>query len=402
MFGPQDVNDYISAVRQTGRRSPLVRVSLLPRSLAQATQLQFLAYSIIPVTAHGDLAADGATAAYVAMPHVFARTKAGCGQWDTANAKAARLTSKGFADAGDPASTAEGILGRIIAVYGLPGAGSGKPDAEVFPARPTLPARKPARRAPETRGTASPARPERKGPILDDTRPPLSGETPGQAFELLRTRVAGAFAQSDIRRRQLELGESWNYSICGLPLQVGKRLLLGLKWGADRSVRHSAQSAMPGKESYREVKGYPFIARSLRYLDKYVGRIEGLNYLNVLPFRAPDVSFLTARDWDLGINAFFLDVIDYLNPPLTVILGTTAVSELGPHVPLDYRTVSVSGGSKSVNAHLGLIQGRVARHPFIALPHPNTPLTAAARPAIWAEAFHNWKPSRFESANPDN
>lgn len=154
MFGPQDVKDYINAVRQTGNSSPLVRVELLPRSVAQATQAHFLAYSIIPVDASGGLATDGARCSYVAMPHVFARTKDGCGQWMTPRAKAAKLTSKGFADSLNPVAAATEILRRIVAVYGLPDGSQARPQQDQRAAVPQLPAASPlveVRRSPSPR-----------------------------------------------------------------------------------------------------------------------------------------------------------------------------------------------------------------------------------------------------------
>ena len=212
-------------------------------------------------------------------------------------------------------------------------------------------------------------------------------ENPEAIFERLRRKVADAFEGSDIRKRQTDLGESWAYSVCGLPLLPRKPLLLGLNWGADRSVRHISQATMPNSASYSSVARYPFIGRSLPYLLRYFGPLEQSNYLNVLPFRTPDVSFLSPRDWEVGIRAFFVPVMDYLQPPLTLILGTTAVNELASHVKFDYSTVTVRSGAKNVNAHVGTIFGTQGRYPFVALPHPNNRLTGEARERIWASAF---------------
>ncbi|MBA4179505.1 MAG: hypothetical protein C0506_02855 [Anaerolinea sp.] len=212
-------------------------------------------------------------------------------------------------------------------------------------------------------------------------------ENPEAFFARIRREVSIAFEQSDIRKRQTDLGESWNYSICGLPLRPRKPLLLGLKWGADSAIRHAPQDTMPTSSAYSSVVRYPFIDRSLPYLARYFGSLEQSNYLNVLPFRAPDLSYLTPRDWDLGIGAFFAPVMEYLRPPLTLILGTTAVNQMAPHVRLEYSTVSVTSNAKNVNAHVGVIVGSGARHPFIALPHPNNRLTGDARSRIWAAAF---------------
>ena len=375
MFGPSDVDDYLNAESQTGRRNPLVPVRLLSRRMEQATRGQFLAYSIIPVTAQGELATDGASTAYLGMPHVFARTRAGCGQWNTPKAKLAKLTSAGFANAPDRASAAEEILKRIIAVYGLPNGSSNGGNA----AEP-----------PGPRTPAEPMQTVAEMPQFAARREPIGvarDEGPARFFERIRGQVAAAFAKSDVYVRQREIGKQWNYSICGLPLVPGNPLLLGLNWGANPSVAHAAQITMPGDEAYAEVANYRFVARSAALLRRHVGDIQSLNYLNVLPFRSPDIQALTRRDWELGINAFFFETVDYLRPPVTVVLGTSAVSELAAHMNLRCDTIAVSDGGRQARAYVGTMATKRDSYKFVALPHPNNALTSGARAELWAQAF---------------
>ena len=381
MFGPADTDDYISAVRQTGRRTPIVRVTLFPRDLRSASQGDFLSYSIIPIDGRGRLAVDGGSTEFVAMPHVFARTRDGCGQWNTPSAKRAKLTSNGFANDPDRRASAEALLGRIIAEYGLPGSSTpnSEPDERPTGSRPPPTEPDPIEgTAPEVVEAEAEGAADRGGSDQD--------ETPSTFFDRIRGQVDAAFLRSDVYQRQRELNESWAYSICALPLRPGQPLLLGLNWGADRATRHTAQSRMPGPSEYRSVASYAFISRSAALLRRYLGEIDELNYLNALPFRSPSLEELTAKDWRIGVDSFFLETIDYLHPPLTLILGTTAVTQLDRYMRIEYQTVTVVAG-KRVNSHVGYIHGTRTKHRFVALPHPNNRLGNDVRAAIWEKTF---------------
>lgn len=143
---------------------------------------------------------------------------------------------------------------------------------------------------------------------------------------------------------------------------------------------------MPGPSEYRSVASYAFISRSAELLRRYLGEIDELNYLNALPFRSPSLEELTAKDWRIGVDSFFLETIDYLHPPLTLILGTTAVTQLDRYMRIEYQTVTVVAG-KRVNSHVGYIHGTRTKHRFVALPHPNNRLGNDVRAAIWEKTF---------------
>jgi hypothetical protein len=207
-------------------------------------------------------------------------------------------------------------------------------------------------------------------------------------FRYILAKVESSFGRSDIKSRQEQLGEKWYYSVCALPLQRKQNLLLGLKWGADRQTRHAPQRQQPGSAAVAEVSGYPFIRKSLPYLSPHFGALANLNYLNVCPFRAPQLPFLTPRDWQLAIDDFFLETIDYLEPPRTVIIGTTDVKQLEARHLAESKPVRVTNGTESATGYTGVILGRGgARYPFGAVPQPTYALTNATRHMIWEKVF---------------
>ncbi|MEO9254736.1 MAG: hypothetical protein ABI305_04305, partial [Tepidiformaceae bacterium] len=209
-------------------------------------------------------------------------------------------------------------------------------------------------------------------------------------FRHILAKVEAAFERSDIKKLQERLGEKWFYSVCALPLHRDKDLLLGLNWGANRQTGHTRQTKQPGPSVIADVAGYPFVRRSLPLLTRYVGELASMNYLNVCPFRSPEIADLTPLDWRLAIDEFFLETIDYLHPPLTVILGTTNVAALAECNLVEFEEIRIADCGKSVKGFRGVIIGREGkRHPFGAVPHPNNALTSSARALIWHKVFGN-------------
>lgn len=368
MFSHRFVEDYINAVRARGHRSPLVPANEVSSFTTAAKLDDFLGYSIIPVTQEGALAPTGETTAFVAMPHVFRRTRDGCGaSIDLAKARAAGLTVDGLGKYPSPRAEAQRRLQNLVEAYGLPNA-----------------------TAPQDReaGDAAPSRPAEPASSPQATISRVEAGSDAQLFQRLLQRVRAAFERSDVKRRQESLDESWHYSICALPLRPGQPLLLGLNWGADRHARHTPQLMEPQRGAFAEVQNWNFIRRSDGLLRRYFAPVQELNYLNVCPFRSPDTSCLTESDWKLAIEEFFLDALDALRPPRVLLLGASGAPQLGRFGLVTTRVVSVDDNGRSVNAHVGTIRGRERRGiPFFALPHPNNKISSGARDAIWAEAF---------------
>lgn len=388
MLGPNFVEDYINAVRSYGCRSPLVPASSLATPLQSLTLEDCLSYSVIPVTSGGRLARGGSDAAFVAMPHVFKRPKQGLGnRIDLDKAKRAGLRQAGFAPKdgagmGEAKRYAGELLDRIVDVYGLP-AQDPQPTPPTDDGPPTVVT---AAAPPST--DAAPAIPEPphsvRPPAHDQATP--TGED--DFFRHILAKVEAAFERTDIKKLQERLGEKWFYSVCALPLRRDKDLLLGLNWGANRRTGHVPQSQQPGRSATTEVAGYPFVRRSLPLLTRYIGELASMNYLNVCPFRSPEIADLTPLDWRLAIDEFFLETIDYLRPPLTVILGTTNVAALAERNLVEFEEIRTADGGKSVKGLRGVIIGHEGkRHPFGAVPHPNNALTSSGRALIWHKVF---------------
>jgi hypothetical protein len=313
------------------------------------------------------------------MPHVFKRTKDGCGdRIDQANARAAGLTTAGLGKYPDMNGEAARRLENMVRVYGLPSADAAQPKPELGePLRHATapPADAGTDEAPVERALASdPA--------------PAPAIRKGELFQHLLVQVNYAFEQSDIKRRQKAIGRAWFFDVCGLPLRPGKPLLMGLNWGVDSSAQHRPQLVEPDASSFATVSGWAFVARSERLLQRYFHPVRELNYLNVCPFRTPDISYLTDRDWQISIDNFLMDAIDGIRPSRVLLLGASGVSRLARLGAVQTRVVAVDDNGRAVNAHVGTISGRTTKGiPFYALPHPNNKIGGAAREAIWSKAF---------------
>ena len=302
------------------------------------------------------------------MPHVFKRKHDGCGdRIDQAKARAAGLTVDGITKYPDLEAEARRRLGKIVAVYGLP------PREETGAGTPR------SRAASDTNASEQTIEPQVASQRLSDE---------GDLFQELLVKVHNAFQECDIRKRQEAAGQHWYYDICGLPLRPQKPLVLGLNWGVDRSARHEPQLSEPTASALRDVRTWTFVARSEPFLRHFFAPLEDLNYLNVCPFRTPDISYLSDRDWRDSVEHFLLDAIDGISPSRVLLLGASGASRLSTLGVTETRLVSVDDNGRAVNAHVGTISGRVAKEiPFFALPHPNNKIGAAARQAIWAKSF---------------
>jgi len=387
MFNADLVDDYINGVKAHGYRNPIVPISSLATQFTGARIDAFIAYSVIPVSANGKLASDATTVQFVAMPHVFKRKNQGCGdRIDPELAKQARLVVDGFGPKrGTPTDLwpaamatarmqAEDLLERIVPVYGLPDGPA--PTGESVVARrvalPTHPAQDTSLRP---------------GAIVLEPPAPAPPTDSDDFFYYLLAKVSAAFEKSDICAYQRREGLEWWFAVCALPLRRNTNLLTGLKWGVDPQALHHPQAAPPAAAEVADVASWRFIARSRPFLERHVAPFSGFNYLNVCPFRAPKLTYLTNRDWQLAIDHFFVEAIDYLKPPMTVIIGTTDVKVLAERGLVDYEPVKVRMEGKTETGYRGVIHGKVAKHRFGAVPQPTYAMTNAARDAVWAEVF---------------
>ena len=212
-------------------------------------------------------------------------------------------------------------------------------------------------------------------------------------FCSLRDAVATAFDRSPVRRLQESRGEAWSWSVCALPLQRGRDLLLGLNWGCD-GTGHQPQEGPPENSAIEEIRKEPF-GRAVHDLLARHGRdLAQMNYFNICPFRSPNISELTEDDWGLAVHRFFLPALDAIAPPRTLILGTTAVNQLNELAPRVGRSLiadlawhAIREGGPAAGWGRGMLVGDAGRHPFIVLPHPQARLGGEVRNRIWAEAF---------------
>jgi hypothetical protein len=204
-----------------------------------------------------------------------------------------------------------------------------------------------------------------------------------RVFGELVLQVRHAYAESDARRA----GERWGYQLCALPLRRDRNLLLGLNPGA-RNLADWRAEEDNGASTERQIRSWKFIQSSLPLINEHFGRLEDLNYFNVCPFRTPSADLLTDRDWELGIESFFLDAIDYVAPPELLLLGLSGAETLRRFGRAEYDDVSFEGTSgRRVRAYIGVIKGRKERHRFVAVPHPRNRIRTADRERIWDQAF---------------
>lgn len=207
-------------------------------------------------------------------------------------------------------------------------------------------------------------------------------------FEYICHKVERAYSASDVRM----LNRNWSWSICALPLRVNHDLILGLNWGGDGTF--NPQDELPtSKDAVEEIRTYSFIKRTSDLLYEYGFDLDNINYLNISPFRTPKVHQLSIRDWNLSLNEFFVDMIDFLSPNRTLLLGTSGVTTLksicinGDLSLIDklqeYKVVN----GKTTTGYQGVIRGKVGEHRFFAVPHPCARISSQTRQAIWSEVF---------------
>lgn len=208
----------------------------------------------------------------------------------------------------------------------------------------------------------------------------MTGE---ELFARTLPKVAAAFRSSDVKRLQERLGQDWYYELCFLPLVPQQPLLLGLNPGRD-PAGHTPQTQYPTDARYAEVMNWRFVNRSLKWITRHLGSVRDLNYFNVCPFRSQSLADLTDRDWRLGIESFFLDVIDFVAPSKVAVLGTSGVHRLEAMNLTKSRDIGiVSKEGRRINARVGVVLGREGSYPFFAVPSPNNALSDADRDAIW-------------------
>ncbi len=119
--------------------------------------------------------------------------------------------------------------------------------------------------------------------------------------------------------------------------------------------------------------------------------LRQVNYFNVCPFRAPAITELAGTDWALAIDRFFLPMLDFLEPPCTLLVGLQAVEELERQRHLDGPPVWLPppGGRGTPTGGWGtILSPRGRRHPLLAVPHPSH-RSPELRTRIWKAVFES-------------
>lgn len=199
-----------------------------------------------------------------------------------------------------------------------------------------------------------------------------------QFFTYLREKTDKEFLKSDIYKKQLGLGEQWNYSICATSIKPHKGLVFGLNWGARSGYKYSRQGKMPDDT----IKGWPYANRVRGFVSKYLdSTIEELNYSNLCFFRSQNISQLTKRDWEQSRN-LFAELVEYIRPPWILLTGIDGFPHLLPDAKVEEHLI-VKDGDKSQRVILMLYKGITN---LAVVPHPNARMSTECRITLWKKA----------------
>lgn len=191
--------------------------------------------------------------------------------------------------------------------------------------------------------------------------------------QLVETKIQ--FDKSDVKHKQQEMSQKWNYAVCATPIQKSKGVIFGINWGGNNM---DPQSKMPDGSG---IKNYRFIKQSRALLEEYWGvNIEepDFNYTNLCSFRSPRANQLTDKDYELSLP-LFEKYIRYIQPPWIISLGRKNVQMLQHFGVLK----NIQPLCDHTNKHKGY-SGELWESNFFSVPHPGARLTSASRKEIWA------------------
>lgn len=202
-------------------------------------------------------------------------------------------------------------------------------------------------------------------------------------FYYLLKKTGEVFKSAPICEYQISKGFNWNYAVCETPIQKNKGVLFGLNWGGDNI---SAQTQHP--KSDKKNRKWNFMSTSRKYFSKYLN-VESeneLNYSNLCFFRSPNTDPLNDKDWSLSMP-LFEEYIHFINPPWTVLMGTTGIDILKIHKKLsELERLQVDFNGKRNFAFRGKL---FDKYDFFCVPHPQAKLVREVRESLWDKLFQS-------------
>jgi hypothetical protein len=195
-------------------------------------------------------------------------------------------------------------------------------------------------------------------------------------FESLLEETNKVYQNSPIKKRQDKLEKNWNYAICDTPIQKNTGIIFGLNWGGDN---HKPQSEYPVKEKNRN---WIFIKNSLSYIKKHlnIDSISEINYTNLCFFRTPKINYLIDEDWEKSMP-LFKKYVEYINPPWTLLLGTTGIEKLKRYCQItNLDCIEIKSEGKRTFGYIGKL---FDKYPLYCVPHPQNKIPTEIRSAVW-------------------
>lgn len=194
-------------------------------------------------------------------------------------------------------------------------------------------------------------------------------------YELLKDTEL-AFNQSCIQKLQLQKNQRWNYSVCATPIQVGKGIILGINWGADKNG-HEPQFCIPNAA---DILSDNFIKRSKPYLEEEFNidfnNID-FNYTNLCFFRTPSIKELSSNDYSLSLPLFKKYVM-YIKPKWLLSLGYKNYDQL-----LKNNEISEVKQYPEGEAKFHLYKAKLWGFDIYFVPHPNARVKSEWRAELW-------------------
>ena len=198
-----------------------------------------------------------------------------------------------------------------------------------------------------------------------------------QFFAELLSDTEIMFKKSPVSKKQQELGEKWNYSVCATPIKRGKGIIFGINWGGND---HKPQPTMP---TGKNIVNYTFIKQSRKYLEQLGLNFSDINfnYTNLCFFRTPKANLLVDDDFRLSIP-LFEKYVRFINPPWLLSIGGKNMKIFHKFGHLkDDEIVRHYDNQRKFRGHSAPLW---EWHVF-SVPHPQARLTKAsnARQTIW-------------------
>lgn len=183
------------------------------------------------------------------------------------------------------------------------------------------------------------------------------------------------FRKSSVFKKQLQLGQKWNYAVCATPIQKERGVIFGINWGGTNNFQ--PQSVMP---SGHDIASYHFIKQSKQFLEKNLGldiASANFNYTNLCFFRTPKANILSSEDYRLSLP-LFEKYIRYINPPWLLSIGSKNLKELDRMGVLRNIHQHYDNQNK-FKGHSGILW----EYNIFSVPHPSARLSNDARQTIW-------------------